>query len=237
MSCLLMSRLLRHIRNFAQDTRGVMSIEAVLILPVLVWTFIALSVMWDAYRAQNLAQRATFTVADIISRERAQIRRVFITNYLRVFRYAVESTGNLNSTNTTTSPEVLRITSVMFSEGSNNVDGDDGDDVISVAWSRSTDRTRMPEWTNETIGQIKDQIPAMLDGDNIVVVETRLRWQPDFTSQMAASLIGDNATGWITSQDIDTFTTVRPRFVPKVCFTDTAVVNGAVVTTTVPCEL
>ena len=229
-----MFRVPHILRRFARDTQGTMSVEAVMILPVLVWAFIAFTVMWDAYRVKNLAQRATYTVADIISRERAQVRRVFITNYLRVFRYATEATGDLNSANVTTTPHVLRVTSVMFSEGS---DEDDEDDVISVAWSKSTDPARMPEWTTETINQIADQIPAMLDGDNVVVVDTRLRWQPKFTAQMAGSLLGDQATGWMQERDIDTFTTVRPRFVPKVCFVDTVRVNGVTVTTNIPCEL
>ncbi len=233
----IMPNISRTIRNFARDTQGTMSVEAVLILPVLVWAFIAFTVMWDAYRVKNLAQRATYTVADIISRERSQIRRVFITNYLRVFRYATEASGNLNSTNLTTTPQVLRVTSVMFSEGANNEDGDDGDDVISVAWSKSTDAARLPEWTNATIDQIKDKIPAMLDGDNIVVVETRLRWEPKFTAQMASSLMGGGVSTWMQSRDINTFTTVRPRFVPKVCYSDTVLVNGVSVTTNIPCEL
>jgi Flp pilus assembly protein TadG len=216
------------LRNFISQTRGNMAVEAVLVLPMLAWVFIAFTVFWDAYRVKHLAQKATYTIADVISRERAQVRKQFVYSYLRLFRYAAEVPGNPNLTDYTTAPAVVRVTSVLFAKDEN------GDGSIGVLWSMSSDPGRMALHTNDTIETIKAQIPAMLDGDNIIVVESRLRWQPKFTAAMAASLIGPSTLGWMTERDIDVLTTVRPRFVPKVCFLD-AVPGGG--TVNVPCEL
>lgn len=224
-----MQRAFFALRKFLSDTRGNMAVEAILILPVMSLMFVFFNVYWDAYRAQNLAQKATFTIADIISRERAQIVPNYARSFLRVFNYAAEVPGTLNVTNYTRSAAVIRITSVTFLEGG----AGEADDTVSVSWSISSDPARMPEWTNATISQISDDIPAMLDGDNIIVVETRLRWQPKFTAAKADSLTGAQDS-WFTARDIETMATVRPRFVPRVCFTNNVTGDGAVV---VACEL
>ncbi|MDZ7906771.1 MAG: hypothetical protein U5N55_14120 [Cypionkella sp.] len=220
-----MQRVIQAFRKFKSDTSGVMIVEAVIILPVLAWTFIAFSVIWDAYRVKNLAQKGTFAVADIISRERALVTQNFARSYAKVFAYAAEVPGNLTLLNLTGGPVVVRVTSVGFTEGANP--GDEG--VMSRMWSMSSDAARMPIHTATSLATIKDKIPAMLDGDNIVVVETLLKWQPKFTATMAASLMGGRAQTWLSNRNIETFTTVRPRFVPKVCFQATGM--------NVPCEL
>ena len=227
-----MHRALHAIRKFLSETRGSMAVEAVLILPVMATMFIFFTVYWDAYRSKNLAQKATYTIADIISRERAQIVPNYAKSFVRVFNYAAEVPGTLNVTNYETSAAIIRVTSVTFTEGDDDDDDDEGQ--VNMVWSISSDPKRMPEWTNDTIDDIVDQIPAMLDGDNIIVVESRMRWQPKFTAAMAADLLGDSSTGWFTARDIETFATVRPRFVPRVCFNNNVAGAGAVV---VACEL
>lgn len=225
-----MQRALHAIRKFLSETRGSMAVEAVLILPVMSLMFIFFNVYWDAYRSKNLAQKATYTIADIISRERAQIVPNYAKSFVRVFNYAAEVPGTLNVTNYATSAAIIRVTSVTFTDA----DDEDDEGQVNMVWSISSDPIRMPEWTNETIDEIVGQIPAMLDGDNIVVVESRVRWQPKITATMAADLLGESSTGWFTARDIETMATVRPRFVPRVCFTNNVAGSGAVV---VACEL
>jgi hypothetical protein len=225
-----MQRALHAIRNFFSETRGSMAVEAVLILPVMSLMFIFFNVYWDAYRTKNLAQKATYTIADIISRERAQIVPNYAKSFVRVFNYAAEVPGTLNVTNYGTSAAIIRVTSVTFTDGEDEAD----DGQVNMVWSISSDPLRMPEWTNDTIAEIAGQIPAMLDGDNIIVVESRMRWQPKFTAAMAADLLGESSTGWFTERDIETMATVRPRFVPRVCFSNNVVGAGSVA---VACEL
>ena len=218
------------IHKFLSETRGSMAVEAVLVLPVMALMFVFFNVYWDAYRSKNLAQKATYTIADIISRERAQIVPNYAKSFVRVFNYAAEVPGTLNVTNYRTSAAIIRVTSVNFTDG----EDEDDEGQVNMVWSISSDPNRMPEWTNDSIDEIVGQIPAMLDGDNIIVVESRMRWQPKFTAVMAADLLGESTTGWFTARDIETMATVRPRFVPRVCFFNNLVGAGAV---TVACEL
>lgn len=220
-----MTRIQFALRRFRRDTSGVMIVEAVIILPVLVLTFIAFAVFWDFYRTKNLAQKATFAIADVISRERAEFRANFAPNYARVFAYAAEAPGNLSALSLTRGPVVVRVTSVSFAAAANPAD----EGTINMMWSMSSDTARMPLQSNDSIAAIKGKIPAMLDADNVIIVETLLKWQPKFTATMAANLIGGQVLQWVQNQDIETFTTVRPRYVPKACFAGSGM--------TVACEL
>lgn len=213
------------LHRFKRDTRGMMIVEAVIILPALVWTFIAFAVFWDAYRVINQAQKGTYALADIISRERAQVSSTYARSYAKIFAYVAEIDGNINSMSYTSGPVVVRVTSASYTEGANP--GDLG--TLTRMWSMSSDPSRMALHTDQSLAGIQNRIPTLLDGDTILIVETRLRWQPKVTAQTVASLVGGRTEAWMTSRDIDTFTTVRPRFVPKICFIGTGMM--------VACEL
>ena len=62
-------KILRSLKNFRHDTRGVVSVEMVLILPLLFWSFAAVATFFDAYRTRSLAEKAAFTISDMLSRE------------------------------------------------------------------------------------------------------------------------------------------------------------------------
>lgn len=221
----MMRTIFSALRGFKRDTSGMMIVEAVIILPALVWTFIAFSVFWDAYRTINQAQKATFALADVISRERAQISSSYARSYARIFAYVAEVPGNLNAISFTSGPMVVRVTSASYTQGA--TPSDPG--TLARMWSMSSDTARMPLHTDASLASIINKIPVMLDGDSIVIVETRLRWQPKVTGSAVAGLVGGRTSAWLTTRDIDTFTTVRPRFVPKLCFLGTGM--------TVACDL
>ena len=210
------------LRRFACDARGNMSVEAMLMLPVLVWALIAFFSFWDLYRINYLAKKATFTIADVISRERAQISAAFAYRYGTVFAYALERPIPLTASNSRNQPIVIRVTSLGYTEsGTGN--------AISVLWSMSSDTARMPLRVATELDDLTGRIPAMLDGDNIVVIETRVLWSPSFYQQYRGTAPTLDFLQALQTREIDTLTTVRPRFVPKLCFTGTGM--------TVACEL
>ncbi len=214
-----MQRLILSLRIFAADMRGNMSVEAIFVLPILTWAFITFTVFWDAFRANNLAQKATYVIADIVSRERSQVQNYYMTNYFRTFVYAAERPERTVSN----SQVMLRVTSVLFSEGS--VDEEDhtttGDDSVAVLWSMTSNSTAYPAHTNTSITALLPRIPAMLNGDSMIIVESRVTWQPDFTAQFAGSVLSD--VEGLGTRVMNNLTSVRPRFVPKVCH---ALVDG-----------
>lgn len=145
--------------GFARDERGVISTEAVIITPLLLWVFFALFVYWDAFRAETATVRATYTVADMISRENAPINNAFITGMHRVYRYMVAT------------PEAtwMRVTSVRYNQ--NN-------DSFTVLWSRTTRAGAAPQHSFTTINQIKGRIPRPAHDDTLIVVESWRDYTP-----------------------------------------------------------
>jgi Flp pilus assembly protein TadG len=217
-----MYKLIQLARRFAADQRGNLSVEAVLMLPVLVWTMIAFFAFWDVYRINYLAKKATFTVADIISRERAQIQQSFILRYANVFAYAVERPIAMTTSNATSMPFAMRVTSLGFTETNSG-------NTTTIMWSMSTDPARMPLRSTSGIADLQDRIPAMMDGDNIIVVETHVYWSPNFFRPTRGTAPSLDILEDLQTRTIETVTTVRPRFVPRVCF----IASGL----NIPCEL
>ncbi|MFZ1482823.1 MAG: pilus assembly protein, partial [Paracoccaceae bacterium] len=71
-----MSALTRQIRRFRDQEDGLVMTEFLIMLPLLVWTFMALFIYWDAFRTINQAQKAAYSVSDVISRQ-SEIDTVF----------------------------------------------------------------------------------------------------------------------------------------------------------------
>ncbi len=52
-----MTAFRRHLRRFRDQEDGLVMTEFLIMLPLLVWTFMALFVYWDAFRTINQARR------------------------------------------------------------------------------------------------------------------------------------------------------------------------------------
>lgn len=224
-------RLINHIlRAFCNARHGNIIIESVIFLPAMIFTYIAFAVAWDAHRNNNLAQKATYAIADIISRERGVFKRDFLVNYLSVFGYVAEYPTSPTLNNMAGLPFAIRITSVLF-DATNTP-------KLQFSYSSSSSRNRLPPILKAAdLEKIKNKIPALKNGDSIIIVETLVRWTPLISAEDATDLVdydnnrssaADNKT-WFVARDINTFTTVRPRFVPQLCY--------GVSTTTYGCEL
>jgi Flp pilus assembly protein TadG len=219
-----MKILNRIFREFRTDNRGSVLIESVIFLPAMIFTYIGFSIAWDGYRDNNLAQKATYAVADIISRERGVFNSNTMLNYVRIFSYAAEIPTAVTMANMTNGPVAVRITSVLFDEA----DTTSGTNSVILQFSFTSSGLQLPKHTAGSLQGIMNKIPALQDGDNIIIVESRLKWVPLFSAEDATDLINpnnnrasaaDNAT-WFAARTIDTFTTVRPRFVPRLCWKD-----------------
>ncbi len=65
----MLTKFSQFIRKFTDDTRGSVAVEAAVILPVLLWSMIAMWVFFDAYRTRSTTEKAAFTISDMLSRE------------------------------------------------------------------------------------------------------------------------------------------------------------------------
>ena len=71
---MFMARMKTSIRSllrcdFARREDGVIALEAMIMMPLLFWTFLALFSIFDTFRIYAANQKAAFTVSDAISRE------------------------------------------------------------------------------------------------------------------------------------------------------------------------
>ena len=160
MHCLL-RRLRQTLRRFRQDERGIVSTETILVMPLLMWVFMAMFVYWDAFRAHNTSIKASYAIADLISRENAPVNNAFIGGMHSLFRYMVA----------TDEGTWLRVSSVQY---------DASQDRYNVLWSRTTNTNRSPAHTTATMVAMRPKLPVPANADTLIVVETWRQFSPAF---------------------------------------------------------
>ena len=148
------------LNRFARDDGGSMMAEFVLVLPLFLWAYMGLYVYWDGFRALNLAQKASYSIADYITRERDTFKDTEIAGMQTTFKFLMDSDQSVK----------MRFTSVIWNPLTKR---------FEVRWSRSPGNT-MPELTNTTIQNYALRIPALADGVSAMVVETKTSYSPAF---------------------------------------------------------
>ena len=91
--------------KFRKDEQGTISVELVLILPVLFWAYLSMFSIFDAYRQHSLNQKASYTLGDVISRETAPIDNNYLSGTREMLAYLTANE---------TTDVALRITSVTY---------------------------------------------------------------------------------------------------------------------------
>jgi hypothetical protein len=146
------------LRRFAKDDKGSVITETVIIFPILIWAYIAMFVYWDAYRTENTAVKASYTIADQITREVMDITPAYITGLQTTFQYLVNN--NLDST--------IVVSSVEWDEATRRYD-------VLYSEARGPGAVRM---TDALLQTHLDELPNMSDGDTVIVVQTTTRYVP-----------------------------------------------------------
>lgn len=179
-----MYKLLRKLsRRFAREEDGTVISEAVIMLPLLVWAYVALFVYWDAYRSENTAVKASYTLADMITREIKDVDDNYITGLQTVFNF-------LLATNQDTG---IVVSSVTWVQSRNQYE---------VLWSEARGLNVTVQGT-ASIQNFKNRLPAMTDGDTVIVVQTNVEYVPLFE-------VG------VPTFNYDQFIVTRPRRTPKI---------------------
>lgn len=184
--------------NFSKRFRGredgSLSIEAVLVIPILVWAIIATLVFFDAFKTLNVSQKATYTVADMLSRE-AEVDQDMMTTMHEVFDFLAHSPGD----------NALRVTVVSMSE-----DPDSGVKTLNLVWSEGVGGIE----GYENLTYVKDRVPDMAAGEQLIFVETEQEWSPVFAVGLAKYRFREVAV-------------MRPRFAPQLKWNDGSIAAGA----------
>lgn len=176
--------------RFKGDEAGTFSVETVLVYPLLIWALSAMFIFWDGFKVNNNAISATYTVADLISRQTSPITPAFVGGLDNLYDVIAENRDD----------NEIRVTVVQLRQGDNPVVDPP---VLELVWSYGT--SGLPE--RDDIDDVRALVPLMAVGATMIVVETRTKWEPPL----------DWDIGGMTFENI-TFTS--PRFVPQIKFDD-----------------
>ncbi|MBC7157601.1 MAG: hypothetical protein H5U20_08820 [Rhodobacteraceae bacterium] len=160
--CPFPGRLGRFLRD---DDRGTVGAESIIMLPLLLWAFLAMFVYWDAFRTQNASEKAAYVIGDMISRESNPITSAYVDGMGDLFDYLTQERF----------PTSVRISSIAW---------DAVTEDYAVIWSDTSDGS--PVLTTDIVEQWDAILPIIPAGDTVILVETVLDYEPVFAVGLSA---------------------------------------------------
>lgn len=139
------------LRHFRSDTRGAAVIETVIIMPVLIWVYIGSFVFFDAFRTYSSAVRATYAIADVISRQTSTLRAFDMEGFARVFNAIVRNDGDVR----------MRMTQIYYDAHTND---------LYVDWSYATNGEARLFTPN--LDDFVGLLPNMTHAERLILVES-----------------------------------------------------------------
>jgi len=160
----------RFLKSFRRNDEGTVMTEALIVLPLLIWAFMAMFVYWDAFRSVNVSQKAAYNISDLLSRQ-AEVDNRFLDGMQSILTYMTPPEQNAR----------IRMTSVQYVAA---------DDRYIVLWSRSPGAAMTAlDDTSVQLSSFKDRIPLMSDGHSVVIVETEMDYDPPFEAGIGARVM------------------------------------------------
>lgn len=150
----------KRLRLFANDTRGYVTLEAIIVLPVMLWLFGVGWVYFDVFRQQSVNQKTNYVISDMISRETNTLDSVYIDNAYNLLKVMTRDSGFESD---------LRVTVVQF---------DADQDRWTPVWSQMRSATGTQTAPDEL--DYAERLPVAVDGEQLIVVETWDDYDPIF---------------------------------------------------------
>lgn len=154
----------RLLHRFWTDTRAAVAFETVIMTPILAWSVMASFVFFDAYRVYNTSVKATYSVADIISRQTSTLYGYDINGMADMFSHMVRDTTGAR----------MRVTQIYWTGSRYRVD-----------WSHATGgEARLFDASME---EIEELLPVLSVSERVLLVETFVPYRPAF--QMGLNVV------------------------------------------------
>ena len=145
---------------FIKKETGTLSVEAVFAIPILVWAICATFVFFDAFRTQNLSQKATYTLADMLSREENPVDANYLTAMHEVFDFMAGDAG----------VNAIRVSVVM-----QIIDPDTDEERTEIVWSEGVGMNGYDD-----IAILQPRIPNLAVNEQLIIIEGVQEWTPAF---------------------------------------------------------
>lgn len=147
-------------KRFVRSDAGSVMAETVIVLPVLIWSFLAMFVYWDTFRSMNTVQKASYTISDTISREMLTLPSSYFDGLRDVMNFMIDSDQDVR----------MRVTSITY---------DLANLKFVVLWSYSPSGA-MLQLTTADLVDMEGRIPGMANADFATIVETEVDYEPAF---------------------------------------------------------
>lgn len=156
----ILSKAMRPFVRFCRDTKASMTVEAVLIAPLLLAWFVGGFVFFDGFKNRNTALKATYTIGDILSRRIAAADATYINKLQDLYESLAYTSGS----------SAMRVTSLTWNGYKHR-----------VLWSYSA-KSSLSVQTNDTVrvAAFRNRIPLMAVGETVILVETFTDYNPAF---------------------------------------------------------
>lgn len=184
-----------NILSFLRKEDGSQSIEFVIVVPLLVWSICSMLAFTESFRVRGVAVDATSVIADTISRQTTPID----TSYLRGLQSVA---GQLTRYGDNVS---LRITQLRCVKDCDKP----AQRVLNVVFSEGRGLFSLTN-SDFASGKFRDRLPALSQGDRVILVETSFTHKPILNVGLEES-------------QVEMSQTTRMRFAPQLCWEKCAI--------------
>ncbi|MBK5946574.1 hypothetical protein CCR83_09055 [Rhodobacter veldkampii DSM 11550] len=186
----MMPRISPRLSGFFRNERGSLTIEFVIIVPILIWAIAGLFVFVSAFQLKVTATKATYTVSDLISRQTTAVDQDFMDGLQAVFAYLAGPNTNGR----------LRVSLLRCTENCNKTER-----KLALDWSKGVGGASPITDATLNTETYKKIIPTAALGERLIMLETRVDFHPPVK-------VG------LPDQAFDTIMVSRPRFAPQICW-------------------
>lgn len=151
--------LKNRVKVFKKDESGILTVEALMIFPLMLWTITFTFTAFEGFRQSASNLKAAYTISDLISRETQAVTDVYIDSLHDLAGKMINNRSDVK----------MRVSLIVY---------DEDDERHYVRWS--TVRGFDNEWDDNRIGEIKDRLPPMPNQDTVILVETSNEYIPTF---------------------------------------------------------
>ena len=185
---MLYARFKFALQSFWKETKGAITVETVIAVPLLFWAITATFEYFEVHRYKSAREKATYTIADMISRETAEpgVTSIYMDNALTLFN----EMSNDDGTNQ------IRVSIIRY---------DANADIYEINWSEVRGEGTLVPLTTNDVRNDHDVLPILDNGEDLILVESLSIYDPVFDVGLNDLII-----------DTRTFTSIR--FASQMCF-------------------
>ena len=82
-----MRRLKHRFTTFLRNEDGLVLAEALIMMPLLIWGLVAIFIYWDVFRTINMTQKAAYSIADLLSRQKNTIPLAYANGLQNIMNF------------------------------------------------------------------------------------------------------------------------------------------------------